>query len=168
MPHVARSALAGGACAFSMPTIFPSRSKRRGRTGPAISCCLRWNCWRDWPLWSPRLGSISSLITGSWRPVPVPATASCRPRRLPSRRRRTAQRALYPAAIGCGGRPALARVFSSDLSECAACGGRLRVVAALTDPASIRTYLEGVGLPAMPPALAPARAPPEPRFEFAA
>ena len=54
----------------------------------------------------PRLGSISSVITGSWRPVPVPATASCRPAPgVPSRRRRTAQRALYPAAIGCGGRP---------------------------------------------------------------
>ena len=45
----------------------------------------------------------------------------------------------------------LARVFSSDLSACATCGGRLRIVATLTDPASIRTYLEGVGLPAMPP-----------------
>ena len=54
----------------------------------------------------------------------------------------------------------LARVFSSDLSECAACGGRLRIIAALTDPALIRTYLEGVGLPAMPP--------PEPLFKFAA
>ena len=32
----------------------------------------------------------------------------------------------------------LARVFSSDLSACATCGGRLRIVAALTDPASIR------------------------------
>ena len=58
----------------------------------------------------------------------------------------------------------VARVFSSDLSECAACGGRLRIVAALTDPTSIRTCLEGVGLPAMPPP----RAPPEPLFEFAA
>ena len=58
----------------------------------------------------------------------------------------------------------LARVFSSDLSECAACGGRLRIIAALTDPASIRTCLEGVGLPAVPPP----RAPPEPLFEFAA
>ena len=58
----------------------------------------------------------------------------------------------------------LARVFSSDLSECAACGGRLRIVAALTDPTSIRTYLEGVGLPAMPPP----RGPPQPLFEFAA
>ena len=58
----------------------------------------------------------------------------------------------------------LARVFSSDISECAACGGRLRIIAARTDPASIRTCLEGVGLPAMPPP----RAPPEPLFEFAA
>ena len=72
------------------------------------------------------------------------------------------------STLSCGHRlrwaTLLARVFSSDLSECAACGGRLRAVAALTDPASIRTYPEGVGMPA----LAPARAPPEPRFEFAA
>ncbi len=40
-----------------------------------------------------------------WRPGPGPATASCRPSRWPSRRRRTAMRALHPAAIGCGGRP---------------------------------------------------------------
>ena len=40
------------------------------------------------------------------------------------------------------------------------CGHRLRIIAALTDPASIRTYLEGVGLPAVPP--------PPPQFEFAA
>ena len=38
----------------------------------------------------------------------------------------------------------LARVFSSDLSACATCGGRLRIIAALTDSASIRTYLEGI------------------------
>ena len=38
------------------------------------------------------------------------------------------------------------RVFSSDLRASATCGGRLRIVAALTDPASIRTYLEGIGL----------------------
>ena len=73
-----------------------------------------------------------------------------------------------PSAAACGHRlrwaTLLARVFSSDLSQCAACGGRLRIVAALIDPASIRIYLEGVGLPAMPPP----RAPPQPRFEFAA
>ncbi len=58
----------------------------------------------------------------------------------------------------------LARVFGADLSQCAAGGGRLRIIAALTDPTSIRTYLEGVGLPGVPPP----RAPPPPPFEFAA
>ena len=56
----------------------------------------------------------------------------------------------------------LARVFAPDLSVCPACGGRLRIIAALTDPASIRRYLVGVGLPPK----APPRAPPQPRFEF--
>ena len=72
------------------------------------------------------------------------------------------------SAASCGHRlrwaTLLARVFSSDLSECAACGGRLRIIAARTDPASIRPYLEGVGLPVRPPP----RAPPQPLFEFAA
>ncbi|MBT4500214.1 MAG: hypothetical protein HOC74_20965 [Gemmatimonadetes bacterium] len=36
---------------------------------------------------------------------------------------------------------------------------RLRLVAALTDPDSIHTYLTGVGLPAEPPATAPASHP---------
>ena len=40
----------------------------------------------------------------------------------------------------------------------------LPILVALTDPASIQTYLERVGLPAMPPP----RTPPEPLFEFAA
>ena len=85
------------------------------------------------------------------KPVPEPAAADS-----------------AASAASCGHRlrwaTLLARVFSSDLSECTACGGRLRIIAALTDPPSIRTYLEGVGLPAMPPP----RAPPEPLFEFAA
>ncbi len=73
-----------------------------------------------------------------------------------------------PCAHRLGWAALLARVFSADLSECAACGGGLRIIAALTDPASVRTYLEGVGLPARPPAMAPPRAPPQPQFEFAA
>ena len=73
-------------------------------------------------------------------------------------------RALRPAAIGCAGRPCWRGCFPPTSAKCAACGGRLRIIAARTDPASIRTCLEGVGLPAMPPP----RAPPEPLFEFAA
>ena len=53
---------------------------------------------------------------------------------------------LRPAAIGCGGRPCWRGCFPPKSA-----------------PASIRTYLEGVGLSAMPPP----RAAPEPLFEFA-
>ena len=56
----------------------------------------------------------------------------------------------------------LARVFAIDVSVCPRCGGRMRLIAAQTDPDSIRTYLTGVGLPAEPPIIAPAR-PPSPR-----
>ena len=42
---------------------------------------------------------------GVLAPVPATAAASCRPSRLPSRRRRTAIRALRPAPIAWGGRP---------------------------------------------------------------
>ena len=66
--------------------------------------------------------------------------------------------AWWAAGIDARRRPSATRLHDllHDFSECAACGGRLRIIAALTDPASIQTYLEGVGLPAMPPALAPA------------
>ena len=46
-----------------------------------------------------------------------------------------------------------------DVTQCLACGGRMRILAALTEPGSIRTYLKGVGMPARPPPIAPARPP---------
>ena len=55
----------------------------------------------------------------------------------------------------------LARVFALDVTVCPDCGGRLRLIAALTDPVSVRGYLHGVGLPTEPPSLLPARAPPQ-------
>ena len=62
----------------------------------------------------------------------------------------------------------LARVFALDVIRCPACGGRLRLIAALTDPASIRRYLHGVGLPTQPPPLNPPRPPPQQQWDFAA
>ena len=44
----------------------------------------------------------------------------------------------------------LARVFQFELTVCDRCGGKGKIVAAVTDLRSIRTYLEGVGLPARP------------------
>ena len=72
--------------------------------------------------------------------------------------------AWWAAGIDVRRRPWATRMHDllHDFSEFAACGRPLRIIAALTDPASIRTCLEGVGMPALTPGLAPARAPPEP------
>ncbi len=51
----------------------------------------------------------------------------------------------------------LARVFSSDLSACATCGGRLRIVAALTDPDLSGGGRAAGGAPAEGPAAAAVR-----------
>ena len=60
----------------------------------------------------------------------------------------------------------LARTFNLHLETCSLCGGKMKVVAAVTDPASVRRYLQGVGLPAATPTLAPARAPPQTEFDY--
>ena len=83
---------------------------------------------------------------------------------------------IQPDPIAAPGTPAqrlswaalLARVFDIDISLCPACGGHMRIIATLTDATSIRAYLEGVGLPADPPTIAPARPPPQQALDFAA
>ena len=52
---------------------------------------------------------------------------------------------------------AVSQVWAIDVTECPACGGRMKIVAAVTEPSSIRRYLDGVGLPARAPPIAPAR-----------
>ena len=59
----------------------------------------------------------------------------------------------------------LARVFRIDVTRCPDCGGRMKIIAALTDPRSIRRCLRGMGLPARAPPITPAR--PRPQAEFA-
>ena len=49
------------------------------------------------------------------------------------------------------------RSLRIDVTVCPACGGSMKIVAALTDPHSIRTFLEGVGLPPRAPPIARAR-----------
>jgi hypothetical protein len=61
----------------------------------------------------------------------------------------------------------LARVFRIDVAVCPNCGGTMKVIAALTDPHAIRTYLEGVGLNSRPPPVAPARPRPQTQFDYA-
>jgi hypothetical protein len=59
----------------------------------------------------------------------------------------------------------LRRVYRQDVLACV-CGGRLRVLAFLTDPSVIRAILLHLGLPAMPPPIAPARGPPQAEMDF--
>ena len=60
----------------------------------------------------------------------------------------------------------LARTFGLNLETCPDCGGRMRMVAALIDPASIRRYLEGTGQSAEIPTLKPARSPPQTELDY--
>jgi hypothetical protein len=53
----------------------------------------------------------------------------------------------------------MARVFQIEIDTCPYCGGKMRIVAALTAPATVRRYLEGTGQSAGIPEIAPARAP---------
>ena len=62
----------------------------------------------------------------------------------------------------------LRSVFRVAVAECPACGGPMKILAAVTAPRSIRRYREGVGLPSRAPPIAPARPDPQPELEFAA
>lgn len=51
----------------------------------------------------------------------------------------------------------LKKVFAHDVFTCSRCGRRRRVLAAMTDPPTVRRILEHLGLPARAPPTAPAR-----------
>jgi hypothetical protein len=59
----------------------------------------------------------------------------------------------------------LRKVFSLDLEHCPNCGGALKIIAAIEDPAVIVKILTHLGLPARAPPRAPAR--PPAGFDFA-
>ena len=54
----------------------------------------------------------------------------------------------------------LQRCFSIDVLSCPGCGGRMRLMALVTDPKSTRRFLRGLGEPTEAPAREPARGPP--------
>jgi hypothetical protein len=61
----------------------------------------------------------------------------------------------------------LARTFGLKLERCSICGGEMKVIAVITDPPSIRRYLEGTGHSPEIPEIAPARAPPQLEMDYA-
>ena len=68
---------------------------------------------------------------------------------------------VSPSRRRLGWAALLARVLFMDVTLYLTSGGRLGLVAVLSDPASIGRYLSGVGLAAAPPAVAAARPPPQ-------
>ena len=54
----------------------------------------------------------------------------------------------------------LARIYGVAPLKCSGCGGRVRVVGFITEPATVRQILAHVGEPTTVPAIAPARSPP--------
>jgi len=54
----------------------------------------------------------------------------------------------------------LARTFAIDVLECPKCSGRMKLVAMVTDPKSVRAYLRGIGESCDVPERSPSRGPP--------
>ena len=60
------------------------------------------------------------------------------------------------------------RGYALEVTSWPACGGRLHLTAALTDPASVRRYLSGVGLRSQRLPLTSPRPPPQAEWDFVA
>jgi hypothetical protein len=69
--------------------------------------------------------------------------------------------ALYAATRRVDWASLLRRSFDVDVLQCVSCGGRLRVVGEVTEPAMVRLVLESLGMPAEGPRIARARDPTE-------
>ena len=59
----------------------------------------------------------------------------------------------------------LKRVFNIDIT-CPECQDPLKVISSIEDRPVIKKILDHVGLPTEPPPIHPARAPPQPEFDF--
>ena len=54
----------------------------------------------------------------------------------------------------------LARTFAVDVLQCPKCSGRMKLIAMVTDPKSVRAYLRGIGESCDVPERSPSRGPP--------
>jgi hypothetical protein len=61
----------------------------------------------------------------------------------------------------------IARIYEALPLLCPRCGNPMKIVAFITDPASLSRILTHLGVPTKPPTLHPARAPPQQDLEFA-
>lgn len=117
-----------------------------------------------------RGAAVAVALGSSQRPTtltPPPSTAD--PAEMPSpapadtpaaRPLRAQRRAHFPWA------DLLERTFGIDILACPGCGGRLRFLATIEEPRTIRRILDHLGIPADLPESFPARSPPGPQESF--
>ena len=110
----------------------------------------------------PRPRLHLTRFTGCSRPMPGCVPRSCRAHRRIPARLRTNTRTARPRM---GWARLLKRVFDIDLEHCPQCGGDLKIIAAIEEPAVIVRILTHLGLPARAPPRSPAR--PLPLFRAA-
>ena len=96
----------------------------------------------------PRIANSDTPSPSPLSPTPDPSTPPDLGDRPPSPER----------AVSLPWADLLRRVHSVDVKTCPDCGGRLRVIAFITDPDVTRAILEHLGLPSKPPPRAPPRA----------
>ena len=106
---------------------------------------------------APNGADRAQIVPGPKQPAAGPAACGTGGELTPSQRR---HRLAWAVLRAC--------VFRLDVTLGPDCGGSMKIVAALTDPRSIRTYLEGVGLDSCPPPIAPARPDLQPSLDSAA
>jgi hypothetical protein len=98
--------------------------------------------WRPLVVPKPRPGQVADDATATCAPTPCSAT---------------------PSATGSRYRPwaeLLRRTFAVDVETCPRCGGRMHLMALITEPQSVQRFLRHRGEPTEPPARAPPRDPP--------
>jgi hypothetical protein len=96
-----------------------------------------------------------------WRPLVVPKPAPDVPGNHANQDRAGDSDATPPGASRY--RPwaeLLRRTFGIDVETCPKCGGRMRLLALVTDPKNVARFLRHLGEPTEPPPRAPARDPP--------
>lgn len=59
----------------------------------------------------------------------------------------------------------LKRVFQIDVEKCGACGGKVKIIAAIKKKEIIQQILGHLGLPSVPPEIAPSRGPPAKEYD---
>ena len=105
-------------------------------------------------------GGEATAPAASMRAAIVPGPAASRKRRRACATAPTSQRS-------CGRHPwaeLIKRVFLVDVLRCPRCGGRRKILAAITEGRAVRAILDALGLPTEPPVMHPARGPPDEMF----